>query len=926
MKIVCQKCAAAYAIDDRLISPKGVRAQCPRCRHLQLVKRETVGPPPEPVAPAASAPQPAPRAAAPARPAAGNSALAADLFNDLTASETSQLPPDPLFDGLMSPPPVADPPSEGGGDPLSDFLGPPPEAPPPPVVAAPRRVTNPNMAAAGGAGAAPQSFRPPAPAPAPAPAACRECGKALNDPFDQAIGTCEDCRSKQAAPPQDPPPPEDSDAPEGSSSSASNFELPPLESIDVSGVASEAPALTLEPRSGVRSSPPRPYNSGVSGPQPAAPLMMRTAGSGSGGALKVVLAVVLLLAVGGAAGYYFLVLKPEAETIAAPTLPPAPEPIPAAIKAVLPRWELKHLDISGSSVERLEEGAKLLAKDQRSAYEEAEEYFQQALLIEPRSDAAIAGYVRAVALGRGTTVDKATFDEALSLIEASEERAGRTPLLLLAHASLLMCRPNDAQLVEQAKALAEEVLTKGIDQEKAEAHLVLGRAYLQTSRGLANQHFDDALALNPTLQRVEYHRALANEAAGSYSLAIAALKARLEKDPEHWDSLSTLARIYLEVGEVEQARKLYETRAKAQPHDVRLQLALAVLRYQVDGTAPAAVRDLRALLKNRQKYSDRDLAEVLVHLSAAERMAGNMDAGVKAAEESVGLVKDLPAGHLQLLLAALARGDAAKAAAHLPAIQGKIEDPSLDKVLEGRVRLAEKKPAEAQALFQEAVSLDSRRHDALLLSAIAAAQAGRRDDAFRTFFQVLQSDPMRLNPRPVTTLYFVRPGETLAGMNGSVKVLSTSREDVSGPLYEGLLLFHLGDRGGAERELKSVLELDPSNAGASAYMALLSLQRGDTAKARIFAARAVATGRQMPIAHLANGLVLSEAKQMEPAKRSLRDALTLAPTLLSAEVKLAELELASNKDSSQARLMKVVGLDSAYLPAKRLLFTTDQRG
>src|SRR4029077_21161045 len=40
MRIVCQRCAAAYAIEDRLIGPKGVRAQCPRCRHLQLVHRE----------------------------------------------------------------------------------------------------------------------------------------------------------------------------------------------------------------------------------------------------------------------------------------------------------------------------------------------------------------------------------------------------------------------------------------------------------------------------------------------------------------------------------------------------------------------------------------------------------------------------------------------------------------------------------------------------------------------------------------------------------------------------------------------------------------------------------------------------------------------------------------------------------------------
>ena len=43
MRIVCQKCSAAYAIDDKLVTPKGIRAQCPRCRHLQLVKSSVFG-------------------------------------------------------------------------------------------------------------------------------------------------------------------------------------------------------------------------------------------------------------------------------------------------------------------------------------------------------------------------------------------------------------------------------------------------------------------------------------------------------------------------------------------------------------------------------------------------------------------------------------------------------------------------------------------------------------------------------------------------------------------------------------------------------------------------------------------------------------------------------------------------------------------
>jgi tetratricopeptide (TPR) repeat protein len=867
-----------------------------------------------------------------------------DLLDDVGPGSPASPQSDPLFDGIdVSTPapqraapaaaparPAAPAARPSTPDPLLDFLGPAPEAPPPPVSQAPRRPTG-SMPAA--------TPRPQAPAAAAAPQAqapvgCRECNKPLTDPFDQAIGTCEDCRKKLERSSQTATAVTNTAG--MSSPSSREIELPPLESIDMSGVSSApaltpeprsgvraavgAPALELEPRSGVRSSPPRPY---VPQPQTASPA--RKSGGGRGVLFGVFL-VLLLLAGGGAAAYYFVVLNPPRPEPVQPVAPVGPPPIPAAVQAVLPRWELRYLDLKGSSAERLELGAKNLAKDQRTAYEDAEEEFQQALLLDPNSDAAIAGYVQALALGRGSTLDKTTFDEALSLIEAAEERGGRTPLMMLAHANLLLTRPNQSEGVQKARELAEETLKSGTDIEKAEAHLVLGRVFLQTSMGLANQHFDSALQLAPNLQRVHYHRALAHESAGAYSLAIEALKGRLEKDPEHWDSLATMARIYMEVGEVEQARKLYESRSKGQGSDVRALLPLAVMRYQVEGNAAAAVKELRALIKGRARFEEREVAEMFVHLAAAERMAGNADAGAKAAEEALKIARDLPAAHLQLFLVALGRGDVAKAAPHLDGFQGKLDDVPLEKVLTGRLRLAEKKPAEALELFQEALRIDSRREDARLLAGIASAGLGRRDDAFRLFFQALQSDPMRLTPRPVTTLYFLRPGETLAGTEGSILALASGSVDVAAPLYEGLLLFHIGDRSGAERLWREVLELDPNNAGAAAYMAIVALDRGDGAKARTLAARAVAAGRQMPIAHLANGLALAQAKQVEPAKRALRDTLALAPTMLSAEVKLAELEMGSSRDSARERLVKVAGLDPAYLPAKRLLFTTDQRG
>jgi len=79
------------------------------------------------------------------------------------------------------------------------------------------------------------------------------------------------------------------------------------------------------------------------------------------------------------------------------------------------------------------------------------------------------------------------------------------------------------------------------------------------------------------------------------------------------------------------------------------------------------------------------------------------------AEEALKAVKDLPAAHLQLFLVALARGDVARAAPHLEAFAGKLQDLPLEKVLAGRLRLAEKKPAEAGHSSPVSVFLNSSR-------------------------------------------------------------------------------------------------------------------------------------------------------------------------------------------------------------------------
>jgi cellulose synthase operon protein C len=662
-----------------------------------------------------------------------------------------------------------------------------------------------------------------------------------------------------------------------------------------------------------------------------------SASSGRGKGPVVAALVVLLLAGAGAA--YLLV--PDVKTLvdkplaaagsgSKPQTPAETGPLPPAVAAVLPRWQLVFVDNQeGDSQQLLEKGQALLAKDQRFAYAQAAEFFQRALLLDPQSDAAIGGYVQALALGRGSMMDDSSFQEARSLIEAAEQRSPGSSDLRVAHANLLLARPDDTQNLDQARKLAEGILTdtkEGTGAQKAEANLIMGRLYMKSSRELATEHFESALAISSDLERVHYYRALLDETSGDYSAAIGRLQKRLEQDPEHWETRSTLVRIYLEVGESQLARQLYESRLKTAPGDFQTQLAMAVMRYQAEGALPAALNALRGMLRNRDKYDQRQVAELLLHLAITERLSNNLEASAKASREALQLEKNNPPVHLQLFFVSLARKDAAEAASHLAALKGHLGDAALEKLLEGRLRLLERKPAEAMTIFMEAAQRDPRHTDALLLAGVAAAQDGRREEAFRVFAQVLLADPYRLAPRPVITPFYLRPGELILGLEGSIAGIARGADDLLPYLYEGLLRYYQGDASDAEKMFKKVADVDNTNAAAYCYRTLLALGRKDMKDARAHAARAVEGGRQVALAHYVQGLVQADSKQVEAARKSLREAVTLAPKLYAAEVKLGELEAPMSPGPVRERLVRLLGIDPSYLPAKRVLYLIDTRG
>ena len=118
MKVVCQKCGAAYAINEAAIPAKGARAQCPRCKALQAVQRPDAealaSAPPSNAAPSGPAPAPSP----PPPPLPSRRAPAADdPFANLNLGAPAPPPSAP-----QPPPPAEAPANPFAGLDLEDLL------------------------------------------------------------------------------------------------------------------------------------------------------------------------------------------------------------------------------------------------------------------------------------------------------------------------------------------------------------------------------------------------------------------------------------------------------------------------------------------------------------------------------------------------------------------------------------------------------------------------------------------------------------------------------------------------------------------------------------------------------------------------------------------------------------------------------------
>ncbi|MDP3499459.1 MAG: zinc-ribbon domain-containing protein [Myxococcales bacterium] len=919
MRIVCQKCSAAYAIDDKFVTEKGVRAQCPRCRHLQMVKKgdDAAAAPAAAAAPSASPflfdlPPGAAPAAAPAGAAASGSPFD---FNFAPPPARPPAPPPPA----AAPAPLSAPSTRSPFD--FDLVAPPP--PPAPAAVAPAPVAPSTPALPDFPMAAPPSpFEPPgfefgAPPPgAPSATAeldalsggtaakCKSCGKSISDPFDIALGTCDDCRSRQQERVDGPTP----DTNAGKSERVDTGAI-------ASSVANSRSAGNLQPV------PPPPNFSSPPPMSVAQTTAVRSAmrDTESSNNTRTILGVVAVLVVLGSIGGLLAWKKPWLRR--PPKVTVASSASSKSIEAIVQRWKVNYPELADEDSDQarayIENGESALAKDTTSGYRDAEEAFEKALVLDSSSDRAIAGWVLAVAFGRGGDIDDLTSNAADSMLTAAEQRSG-APMLYVAHAHLDIARGVNANDVQHRAEIGKNSKEP---RDKALAMLALGNAQLQKNAQTSEQYFKEALALDPKLKRAYLFQAHLAISLGKYKEASDALEKRLSLDPDQWEAAESLARLNVEVGEVSKAKKVLEDARAAAPKSARPRIALAMLAYQHQGDLSAATELLDAVAADGD-VSKKDRADALTHLSAVHRVAGDLDKASESAEKALDLQPDHIPARVQQIVALTEKGVASQARLTMDSLKGKLP-PSLETLLEGRLLVLENRLPEAITVLTGLSDKDPSQTGALLLAGAAAAKSRKDGKAWELCLKRgLKTDPLS-NPLPAMTHLFVRQADVLKPAVGAWAGLGGSGgdEDPNPFLCEGLVAWFSEDLATADKNFARVTNIDPRSADGFAFRSLVALKRRDIGTAVTQGSRGVAANKTHGLARAALGLALMAANKVDAAKISAVEANKLAASLLAPRVVMGDAEARQkNPDAARRLLTGVLLADPQYREAKRALF------
>lgn len=362
-------------------------------------------------------------------------------------------------------------------------------------------------------------------------------------------------------------------------------------------------------------------------------------------------------------------------------------------------------------------------------------------------------------------------------LEGAKAQLAALSKVLPGHPQTIYFAANVALLgkeIDKAQEHAQQLLKMAPDNSRV-LQLAGAVEFERGSLVLAEGHLSRAIALAPGLDVARRMLALVHLRRSEPGKALAVMQPLLE-GPEPGAAIwSMKAQAHVQLGELQEAEAAFAQAAKLNPDDDRAQAALAVSKV-LRGETDAGLAQLRSLA------ADADSSVADLPLIATLVRKRDYEGALKAIDVLEGKQPDRPvAANLRgrVLLAKGDRAGAAKAFEQALEIQPTFFPAA---AALAQIALAEKRPADAQAIVDKVLAADPKNSQALIASAALKARAGaKREEIVAMFTRAIQQVPTDAAPRLALINYQLAQKETKAA-------LSTAQQAVAAlPEHAGLL-------------------------------------------------------------------------------------------------------------------------------------------
>lgn len=561
-----------------------------------------------------------------------------------------------------------------------------------------------------------------------------------------------------------------------------------------------------------------------------------------------------------------------------------------------------------SADEHVQRGLSLLQDDTASSYELARSSFVQALALDPSRADAISLYVEATLHVRP---QEPYLERSHALIELALAEAPKSSLPHRVHAFLLLQEGQEALAISEA----EQAVALALPEEKADALLMLGYAFLNKSAPVALEKIEQAVQRNPRLKRALYYQGLAAENAGELLQAVKAYEARLSIDAKERDSLQGLVRVYLKLGRHKDAREALQAYLKAYGSEGAPKLWEIALALRFEKKPQWVAGALRRIEKTFSRLSTPE--KVLFHRLNAEHLigVGNLSGARKSVDAAIRLNSRDAAAHFQGLQIALLRRDPQAAKQHLEACRHQLM-PGLYQEYLGRIALMKGAGEEALRAFQKANGENPRRMATLLMEGVLLLDKGDERAAWSLHSRILDLDPRARAHEPAVLDDFHTPERAVLDLARPLLGKPRSAANSSQWLYliyGALLGFHSGEVVGPSRAFDQVIAADPTSLISFVYRAQLELDRNDLKRARWFIDTAIGFEPRAVLPWYLKGRLCEALGDPKSARDAYLKVLEFAPRHVDAEIRLAHLAIAAGDRADATRRLRRVLLGSPHL-------------